>query len=131
MSFLKKIFKGEKKNVAIKSAKEKDIGGTENTGVFESRAKTTGVIAGVLNAAHITEKTANSGTNKYAFLVNRKANKAEIKRAIGSRYGVDVLSVNIVNLPAKERRRGRQIGWKPGRKKATVKIKEGQSIEVQ
>ncbi len=89
-------------------------------------------IAGVIRSPRITEKTsALVKENKYVFLVNSRANKVEIARAVRARYGVDTRSVNIVNIPGKERRRGRQIGWKPGFKKAIVKVKEGQSIEIQ
>lgn len=139
MAFLKKIFSarggfasGEKKEKkeAPKAAKEKDTSGVESIISSESKAKTSKATAGVLDAAHITEKTADSGADKYAFLVNRNANKMEVGRAVEARYGVDVLSVNIINMPGKERRRGKQIGWKPGAKKAIVKVKEGQTIEL-
>ena len=80
---------------------------------------------------HITEKSAMlGGENKYIFLVGPRANKIEVKKAVEGRYGVSVRNVNILNMPGKERRRGRQIGWKPGFKKAIVKVKEGQKIEL-
>jgi len=41
-----------------------------------------------------------------------------------------VMDVKIINVPAKERRLGRISGWKKGFKKAIIKIKEGQKIEV-
>ena len=91
-----------------------------------------GAVTGVLAAPHITEKTSGkSGENKYAFVVSRRANKPEVKRAIEARYGINVLGVNIVNVPGKERKRGKQVGWKQGYKKAIVQLKEGQTIEIQ
>ena len=86
---------------------------------------------GVLLAARVTEKTSQlNKKNKYVFEVDRRANKPGVRRAVETRYGVGVLSVNMVNIPGKERKRGRQIGWKPGYKKAVVKLKEGQTIEL-
>jgi large subunit ribosomal protein L23 len=85
----------------------------------------------ILRAPHITEKaTALAGKNQYVFKVWPKANKTEIKKAIESLYEVDVLDIKIINIPAKRRRLGRISGWRKGYKKAIVRIKEGQKIEV-
>ena len=93
----------------------------------EKRAKGTGVLV----APHTTEKTAdfiNSGG--YVFKVAHTANKQEVAAAVTGRYGVTVDRVHIVTQPSKERRRGRQIGWKHGFKKAMVQLKAGQAIET-
>jgi large subunit ribosomal protein L23 len=85
----------------------------------------------ILIAPYITEKsTALSQKNQYVFRVWQKANKNEIKKEIENLYKVKVVGVKIINVPAKERRLGRISGWKKGFKKAIVKIKEGQKIEV-
>ena len=85
----------------------------------------------ILISPRITEKaTAISQKNQYVFKVFPKANKTEIKKAIEDLYKVEVLDVKIINVPAKRRRLGRISGWKKGYKKAIVKIKEGQKIEV-
>lgn len=85
----------------------------------------------VLKSHHISEKaTELAKKNQYLFKVYSKANKIEIKKAIENLYGVNVLSVNIIKIPAKKRRRRRISGFKKGYKKAIVKIKEGQKIEV-
>ncbi|MDP3710400.1 MAG: 50S ribosomal protein L23 [bacterium] len=90
--------------------------------------KTTGVVWGM----RITEKaSAAAGENKYIFVVSPKANKNQIKHDINAKFGVDVVNINIVNLPAKERRRGAVVGWKPGIKKAIVEVAKGQKIEIQ
>ena len=90
------------------------------------------VPTGILLAPHITEKASQAaGHNQYVFRISERANKTDVKRAVEVKYGVDVEAVNIVNLPGKERHRGRQIGWKPGHRKAIVKVKEGQKIEIQ
>ena len=43
---------------------------------------------------------------------------------------MDVLSVNIVKIPAKKRRLGKTEGFRKAYKKAIVKIKNGQKIEI-
>ncbi|MDI6591664.1 MAG: 50S ribosomal protein L23 [Patescibacteria group bacterium] len=85
----------------------------------------------ILKAPQITEKaTALAGKNQYVFKVWPRANKTEIKKAIENLYGVDVVSVKIIKVPSKRRRLGRISGWRKGYKKAIVKIREGQKIEV-
>ena len=85
----------------------------------------------ILIAPYITEKsTALSQKNQYVFRIWQKANKNEVKKAIENLYKVKVMDVKIINVPAKRRRLGRISGWKKGFKKAIVRIKEGQKIEV-
>ena len=85
----------------------------------------------VLEYPHITEKATNfSEKNKYVFKVTKEANKTEIKKAINDVYGVDVVDVKIINVHRRKRKMGRQTGWKKGYKKAIVKVKEGQKIEL-
>jgi large subunit ribosomal protein L23 len=85
----------------------------------------------VLISPHITEKaTKLAEKNQYVFRVEKGANKNEIKKEIENLYKVKVLDVKIINVPAKERRLGQISGWKKGFKKAIIKIKEGQKIEV-
>ncbi len=85
----------------------------------------------VLRSFHIAEKPESlMDMNQYVFKVSKKANKNEIKKAVEESYGVNVLKVRIINVPAKRRRLGRTRGWKKGYKKAIVTLKEGQKIEV-
>ncbi len=84
-----------------------------------------------LKTPHITEKAGDlAKKNQYVFKIWPGANKTEIKKAIQDIYGVDVLDVRIIKISRKPRRLGRQRGWREGYKKAIVKIKEGQKIEV-
>jgi len=84
-----------------------------------------------LKTPHITEKAGDlAKKNQYVFKIWPGANKIEIKKAIQDIYGVDVLDVRIIKISRKPRRLGRQRGWREGYKKAIVKIKEGQKIEV-
>lgn len=71
-----------------------------------------------------------SAQNKYIFRVVSGANKPEIKKSIEGIYGVNVLSVNMLNTNGKKRRVGRIEGFKKGFRKAIVTIKEGQKIEI-
>lgn len=85
----------------------------------------------ILKAPHITEKTTDLGRkNQYVFRIWAKVNKVEVKKAIEDLYKVKVVDVKIIKIPAKRRRFGRISGWKKGYKKAIVKVKEGQKIEL-
>lgn len=98
---------------------------------FTPRAKRTESAWKFLKIPHITEKATDLlQKNQYVFTVYKTANKHEIKRAIEDIYGVDVVSVKIINIPAKKRRVGKNRGWRAGYKKAIARLKEGQKIEV-
>ena len=85
----------------------------------------------VLSSVHVTEKaTGLEAENKYVFNVSPKANKTEIKKAVQNLYGVNVKNVRIINIPRKQRRLGKQKGWRKGYKKAIVGISKGQRIEI-
>jgi large subunit ribosomal protein L23 len=80
---------------------------------------------------HISEKaTFLSEQNQYIFEISPNCNKNEVKKSIEGIYNVDVLSVNIVKIPAKKRRLGKTQGWRKAYVKAIVRIKEGQKIEI-
>jgi len=93
-------------------------------------------LSDVLIKPILTEK-ANAQQEKlrrYAFKVDKKANKLEIKKAIESFYGVTVTGVNTAVAPAKDRSRftkaGIIMGRKPGYKKAYVTVAEGETIDL-
>ncbi len=71
-----------------------------------------------------------SQLGQYVFLVNPQTNKNEVKKAVKVIYKVDPISVNIVNLPGKSKKFGQIKGKKSGYKKAIVKLKEGQKIDI-
>ena len=80
---------------------------------------------------HISEKASYlAEKDQYTFEISPNYNKKEIKDAVEGIYGVDVLSVNIIRIPAKKRRLGRTEGFRKAYKKAVVRIKEGQKIEI-
>ena len=57
-------------------------------------------------------------------------NKSEIKKAVKSLYGVSVLSVNIINVPAKPKRFKGKAGVKSGYRKAIVKLAKNSKIDL-
>lgn len=83
----------------------------------------------------ITEKMTTLGEklNRYGFIVNKKANKIQVKEAVEGFYGVDVLSVNTMNYSGKEKSRFTKGGVISGRtsafKKAIVTLAEGETID--
>ena len=84
-----------------------------------------------LKIPHVSEKaTGLTEKNQYIFRVYPSANKIEVKKAVQDVYGVDVASVRIINVPRKKRRLGMIEGFRKGYKKAIVKVKGGQKIEV-
>ncbi len=85
----------------------------------------------VLRRPIITEKgTMQAGLNKYTFEVARPANKQQVKEAVEKIFKVDVIDVNIVNVPGKMRRVGKSRGMTSPWKKAIVTVREGQRIEL-
>jgi len=79
----------------------------------------------------ITEKSHQEmAQNKYIFKVSKNSNKISIKRSVEDLYKVTVLDVNVVNIHPKKRIYGRAKGFKSGFKKAIVKLKEGDKIEI-
>lgn len=89
------------------------------------------IAARILEAPHVTEKAINMGQdNKYVFKVSPRGNKSEVKKAVRELYGVNVVDVNIINIPRKKRRLGQNQGFKSGYKKAVVTLAEGEKIET-
>ena len=85
----------------------------------------------IIYAPIITEKTAMmANENKYAFKVDPRANKTEIKQAIEKLFNVKVQEIRTVNVKPKKRRVGRYAGLTNRSKKAIVTLAEGQSIEL-
>jgi large subunit ribosomal protein L23 len=84
----------------------------------------------------VTEKS-NKLSDKlrtYAFKVDRRANKLEVKKAIEGFYGVTVIEVNTVIVPGKAKSKFTKAGFisgrKPSFKKAYVKVAEGETIDL-
>ncbi len=90
----------------------------------------------VLQRPIVTEKSNAQTTkfNRYAFRVDKKANKLEIKKAIESFYNVTVKDVNTATMPGKNKSRytkgGFITGKKPSYKKAFVTLNDGEAIDL-
>ena len=84
----------------------------------------------------LTEKAngQQESLRRYAFKVARKANKLEIKKAIETFYGVNVIDVNTAVVPGKNKTRytkkGFVKGQKPAFKKAMVTVAEGETLDL-
>jgi len=61
---------------------------------------------------------------KYTFVVDKKANKTEIKNALEKIFDVKVEKVNTMNMKGKVKRQGVHIGKRPDWKKAIVTLTE-------
>ncbi len=68
--------------------------------------------------------------NTYTFLVDKRANKTEIKQAIGEIFDVRVTRVNIINRRGKVKRTGWKMGKRPDTKRALVTLAVGSSIDI-
>jgi large subunit ribosomal protein L23 len=83
----------------------------------------------------ITEKmTAKGDTlNQYGFIVDKNANKIQIKADVEELYGVRVISVNTMNYAGKRKQRFTKSGVVSGKtkskKKAIVTVAKGESID--
>ena len=73
----------------------------------------------------VTERSMDDAAEKkYTFIVDKRANKTEIKAAVEEAFGVQVVSVNTANFQGKLKRQGRFEGYTPAYKKAIVKLSE-------
>ena len=85
----------------------------------------------VLRAPQMSEKTLSlkEEANQFAFEVDPRANKIQIKESIEKSFKVSVLKVRTMNVRGKKKRLGRFQGRKSNWKKALVTLKEGDTIE--
>jgi len=93
-------------------------------------------LADVLVKPVLTEK-ANAqmeSKRRYSFMVDKRANKLEVKTAVESFYNVKVTDVNTSVVPGKQKARftkaGLIQGMKPSYKKAIVTVAEGDTIDL-
>lgn len=83
----------------------------------------------------VTEKMNLKGETlkQYGFIVDKRANKVQIKKAVEELYGVNVESVNTMLYAGKQKSRFTKTGIVRGRKnsykKAIVTLREGETID--
>lgn len=87
----------------------------------------------VIKTIQLSEKATllHELNNEYVFKVDRRANKLEVKEAVQKLFGKKVVRVRTANYQGKKKRErradfGRTAHWK----KAFVKLKEGESIDL-
>lgn len=89
----------------------------------------------ILQRPIITEKMTRLGekSGRYGFIVNPRANKIQIKKAVQDMYNVIVVDVNTMNYTGKKKTRGTRGGFTSGKtaafKKAIVTLKSGDNID--
>ena len=90
-------------------------------------------IRNIIKKPLVTDKSSvlKDKENKYTFVVDKDANKHQIKQAIETMFNVKVVDVHTANYAGKAKRMGRSEGFKSDWKKAIIKLKEGQEITVE
>jgi large subunit ribosomal protein L23 len=80
----------------------------------------------------LTEKITSlrEGSNTVGFMVHPGANRVQIKQAVETLLKVKVERVNVLNVQGKIKRLGRFSGKRSNWKKAFVKLKEGEKLEL-
>ncbi|MCL9809169.1 50S ribosomal protein L23 [Flavobacterium luminosum] len=83
----------------------------------------------------VTEKITKDGElfNRFGFVVDKKANKVQIKKAVEAAYGVTVVEVNTMNVRPNRTTKYTKSGMISGKtnayKKAVVQVQEGETID--
>lgn len=80
-----------------------------------------------------TEKSLKlASIGRYVFVVDKQANKTEIKQAVEKTFKVNAIKVQTINIPGKKYRTGKKglKGKRPDGKKAIVTVKSGQKIDL-
>lgn len=85
----------------------------------------------VIRRPLVTEKNAIlQASGKYAFEVNDRANKVQIKQAVEKAFKVTVTAVNVVTMHGDTKRVGNRKVLTPAWKKAIVTLKAGDKIDL-
>ncbi len=85
----------------------------------------------VLRMPHVSEKaTLLAEQGQYIFKVAADANKLEIKKAVETLFEVEVRAVRVVNIKGKRKNFGQRKGVRKSVRKAYVRLKEGQEIDL-
>jgi large subunit ribosomal protein L23 len=116
--------KSNKKTSSSREKKKKDV---KKVSGYVGRT----LASQVLRRPYVTEKSHGLAQNGvYVFEVRLDADKKKIRQAVEELYEVNVVSVHTIFRKGKERRFGRFTGKTGSVKKAMVRLKKGQSIEI-
>jgi large subunit ribosomal protein L23 len=83
----------------------------------------------------VTEKVTKDGElfNRFGFIVDKKANKVEIKKAVEATFNVHVVEINTMNVRPDRTTKYTKSGLLKGKtnaiKKAIVQVQEGETID--
>jgi len=85
----------------------------------------------IIRAPLVSEKGTllAESANQVLFKVRPEANKIEVKKAVETLFKVKVVKVRMARYLGKIRRVGRNMGRRPGWKKAYVTLREGDKID--
>jgi len=86
----------------------------------------------IIKSVRLSERATllSENFNQYTFIVDRKATKPEISKAVESAFGKKVVQVRTMNIGGKPKRRGGgPIGRTSHYKKAIVRLKEGEKLD--
>jgi len=88
-------------------------------------------LASVLESPIISEKSTIVAEKykQFVFKVQKHATKKQVKGAVEMMFGVEVDSVQVLNVKGKQKKFGRSIGQRSDWKKAYVKLKPGHDID--
>ena len=86
----------------------------------------------IVKAPIVTEKSniQKDEFNKVSFVVDKNANKVQVKNAVEYLFKVKVDKVQLMNVKGKVKNFGRFHGKRPDWKKAIITLKEGEKIEI-
>ena len=91
-----------------------------------------GRLMAVLIGPVVSEKAtmAAERSNAATFRVMQDATKPEIKAAVELMFKVDVIGVSVLNVRGKSKRFGKSMGRRANMRKAYVRLKEGQQLNL-
>lgn len=79
----------------------------------------------------VTEKSTTLGeTNRYVFEVADDATKPDVRQAVQAAFNVTVIDVNMMRTHTKPKRFGQKLVMRPRTKKAVIRLKEGDKIQL-
>ena len=85
----------------------------------------------VIRAPKVSEKTARlAESNQYVFEIAKTATKDDVKAAVEHLFNVKVLAVNVANIKGKSKSFRFRAGRRSDKRKAYVRLAEGQTIDV-
>jgi large subunit ribosomal protein L23 len=89
-------------------------------------------IRNIVKKSILTEKATifKEKNNEYVFVVDRCANKFQIRQAIELLFKVKVKNIRTLNYLGKNRKVGGHAGFKNNWKKAVIRLVSGQEIKI-